>query len=207
MNETMYLNIRHILNNHIHINKRIYTDIIILYKKYYIHSKKMKRIQTQLNTFFKKSSFLFKSKAFFPTISNFQQNKISKFSFTSDPSSDKDFQTQNHKSIKTDEILKEIDGWIKENDVVVFMKGTKEMPRCGFSNYLVQVLKFYKINNYKDVNVLQSDEIRQIVKEYSNWPTFPQLYIKGEFIGGCDIVKEMHENGSFEKLVEEKNLK
>lgn len=166
----------------------------------------MKKIHTQLNTFIKKSSFLFKSKTLLP-ISNFQLNKISKFSFSSDPSSDKDFQTQNHKSIKTDEILKEIDGWIKENDVVVFMKGTKEMPKCGFSNYLVQVLKFYKVNNYKDVNVLQSDEIRQIVKEYSNWPTFPQLYIKGEFIGGCDIVKEMHENGSFEKLVEEKNLK
>ncbi len=120
--------------------------------------------------------------------------------------SDKDFQPQVNKELSNENAMKEIDSWIKGNDVVLFMKGTKEMPRCGYSNYLVQILKFYKINIYKDVNVLSSDILRQSIKDYSNWPTFPQLYIKGELIGGCDIVKEMHENGSFQELVEKNNL-
>lgn len=152
-----------------------------------------------------KQNITFKSKTF-----ACQFNKPGLFSsqaikfFSSD--SDKDFQPQINKDLTNDNVMKEIDSWIKENDVVVFMKGTKEMPRCGYSNYLVQVLKFYKINNYKDVNVLSSDILRQSIKDYSNWPTFPQLYIKGELIGGCDIVKEMHENGSFQELVEKNNL-
>jgi monothiol glutaredoxin len=119
---------------------------------------------------------------------------------------DKDFQPEIKKELNDENIQKQIDEWVKGNDVVLFMKGTKEMPRCGFSNYLIQILKFYKIKNIKDINVLESDLIRQAVKDYSNWPTFPQLYVKGELIGGCDIVKEMHENGKFEELCQRNNL-
>ncbi len=91
--------------------------------------------------------------------------------------------------------------WITTNDVVLFMKGTKKMPRCGFSNYVVQVLKFYGVNNYKDVDVLFDEQIREGIKKFSNWPTLPQLYIKGQMVGGCDIVKEMHQDGSLEELL------
>ena len=72
------------------------------------------------------------------------------------------------------------------------MKGSRKMPRCGFSNYVVQVLKFYGVEKYKDVDVLADETVREGIKKYSNWPTIPQLYIKGNFVGGCDIVKEMH---------------
>ena len=75
------------------------------------------------------------------------------------------------------------------------------MPRCGFSNYVVQVLKFYGVNNYKDVDVLADEQVREGIKKFSNWPTIPQLYIKGQFVGGCDIVKEMHGDGSMEELL------
>ena len=81
------------------------------------------------------------------------------------------------------------------------MKGTKKLPRCGFSNYVVQVLKFYGVKDYKDVDVLTDEVVREGIKKYSNWPTIPQLYIKGQFIGGCDIVKEMHADGSMEELL------
>ena len=86
------------------------------------------------------------------------------------------------------------------------MKGTKEMPRCGFSNYMIQVLKFYKLPNIKDVNVLESTELREAVKQYSSWPTYPQLYINGELIGGCDIIKQMHESGELESLLKTQQL-
>ena len=72
------------------------------------------------------------------------------------------------------------------------MKGNPKMPQCGFSNYVVQILKFYGLSNYHSVNVLESQQIREGIKKYSNWPTIPQLYVKQEFVGGCDIVKEMH---------------
>ena len=81
------------------------------------------------------------------------------------------------------------------------MKGNKKMPRCGFSNYVVQVLKFYGIKDWKDVDCLADDNIREYIKTYSNWPTLPQLYIKGTFVGGCDIIKEMHKDGSLEELL------
>ena len=81
------------------------------------------------------------------------------------------------------------------------MKGSKKMPRCGFSNYVVQVLKYYGVNNYKDVDVLADEQVREGIKKYSNWPTIPQLYVKGHFVGGCDIVKEMHADGSMEELL------
>ena len=80
------------------------------------------------------------------------------------------------------------------------MKGTKKMPRCGFSNYVTAILKFYNLN-YKDVNVLDNEQVREAIKAYSNWPTIPQLYVKGQFVGGCDIVKEMHADGSLEELL------
>ena len=91
-----------------------------------------------------------------------------------------------------EELNKQFTEWITTNDAVLFMKGSKKMPRCGFSNYVVQVLKFYGVANYKDVDVLADEQVREGIKKYSNWPTIPQLYIKGNFVGGCDIVKEMH---------------
>lgn len=100
----------------------------------------------------------------------------------------------------------QIDKWVKENDIVLFMKGNKKMPRCGFSNYVVQVFKFYGIGDYKDVDVLQDNNLREAVKQYSNWPTLPQVYIKGQFVGGCDILKEMHGDGSLEELLVRENL-
>jgi monothiol glutaredoxin len=86
------------------------------------------------------------------------------------------------------------------------MKGSKKMPRCGFSNYAVQVLKFYGVNNWKDVDVLADEQIREGIKKFSNWPTIPQLYIKGQFIGGCDIIREMFDNGELKTLLTEKGV-
>jgi monothiol glutaredoxin len=117
-----------------------------------------------------------------------------------------DFKPKTKVEVTDENVMKIIDDYVKNNDIVLFMKGTKEMPKCGFSNYLIQVLKFYKIDKFVDVNVLASEAMRQGVKKYSNWPTFPQLYIKGELIGGCDIVKEMHESGNFENLLKSHNL-
>ncbi|ENN92404.1 Grx4 family monothiol glutaredoxin [Bartonella bovis] len=98
-----------------------------------------------------------------------------------------------------------IDNEIKTNDVVLFMKGTPNAPQCGFSGQVVQILEYLGIN-YKGINVLTSDELRQGIKDYSNWPTIPQLYIKGEFIGGCDIIKEMFQNDELQELLKEKNI-
>ena len=83
---------------------------------------------------------------------------------------------------------------IKSNDVVLFMKGTPQFPMCGFSAQVIQILDYLGAP-YKSVNVLESAEIRQGIKEFSNWPTIPQLYVKGEFVGGCDIVREMFQSG------------
>lgn len=93
---------------------------------------------------------------------------------------------------------------ISENDVVLYLKGTKDMPQCGFSATVVEVLKRVGIENYKDVNVLADQEIREGIKAFTNWPTIPQLYIKGEFIGGCDIVREMYQSGELEHLLHQK---
>ena len=87
------------------------------------------------------------------------------------------------------------------NDVCVFMKGTRKMPQCGFSRFVVVLLNAYGVKTYKDVNVLADETLRSTIKEYSNWPTLPQVYIKGQFIGGCDIMKEMHADGSLEELL------
>jgi monothiol glutaredoxin len=88
---------------------------------------------------------------------------------------------------------------INKNDVVLFMKGTPEMPQCGFSMTVCNILKELKVK-FSGVNVLADPEIRQGIKDFSNWPTVPQLYIKGEFIGGCDIAKEMYEKGELQKI-------
>jgi monothiol glutaredoxin len=88
-----------------------------------------------------------------------------------------------------------IDNEVKNNDVVLFMKGTPQFPQCGFSGQVVQILDYIGVD-YKGINVLADSEIRQGIKDYSNWPTIPQLYVKGEFIGGCDIVREMFQSCS-----------
>ena len=95
----------------------------------------------------------------------------------------------------------QITDWVENNDVTLFMKGTRKMPRCGFSNYTVQILKFYGVQSYKDINVLEDEALREQIKTYSNWPTIPQVYIKGQFVGGCDIMKEMHADGTLEELL------
>ena len=95
---------------------------------------------------------------------------------------------------------------LQDNKIVLFMKGTPEMPQCGFSAAVVGVLNHLGVN-YKTSNVLQDEEIREGIKEYSDWPTIPQLYVKNEFVGGCDIIREMHENGELTSFFEEKNIK
>ena len=94
---------------------------------------------------------------------------------------------------------------IDENDVLLFMKGTPVMPQCGFSAAVVGVLSHMGIK-YNSVNVLEDPEIREGIKEFSDWPTIPQLYVKKEFVGGCDIVKEMYENGELKKILESKGI-
>jgi len=98
-----------------------------------------------------------------------------------------------------------IDETIKSHDVVLYMKGTKSMPQCGFSSRVAGVLNYMEVD-YQDVNVLADENIRQGIKDYSDWPTIPQLYVKNEFIGGCDIIKEMFESGELAKLLESKNI-
>lgn len=98
-----------------------------------------------------------------------------------------------------------IDDLVKTNDIVLFMKGNASFPMCGFSGRAIQILKAIGVDtrSLKTVNVLDDAEIRQGIKEYSNWPTIPQLYVKGEFIGGSDILSEMHESGELQKLLDE----
>ena len=98
-----------------------------------------------------------------------------------------------------------IDNEVKSNDVVLFMKGTPQMPMCGFSGQVVQILDYLGVP-YKGVNVLASNDLRQGIKDYSNWPTIPQLYVKGEFIGGCDIVREMFQAGELQSHLKNHGL-
>ncbi|EKE75793.1 Grx4 family monothiol glutaredoxin [Oceanibaculum indicum] len=93
-----------------------------------------------------------------------------------------------------------IQGEIDSNDIVLFMKGTPTFPQCGFSAVVVQVLNHLEVD-YKGINVLEDPSVRDGIKEFSNWPTIPQLYVKGEFIGGCDIVREMYETGELTDLM------
>lgn len=101
-----------------------------------------------------------------------------------------------------DQIQQDING----NDIVLYMKGTKTLPQCGFSAAVVQILSMTGVN-FKDVNVLDDMEIREGIKQFTNWPTIPQLYVKGEFVGGCDIVREMYENGELQQLLADKGIK
>ena len=102
-------------------------------------------------------------------------------------------------------IKKKIEDTIKNNEVCLFMKGSPEVPQCGFSLAISNVLKHLEVK-FIGINVLENNEMREGIKEYSEWPTIPQLYIKEEFIGGCDIVKEMFEKGELKKLFESKSL-
>ena len=99
----------------------------------------------------------------------------------------------------------QIEETVKANDVVLFMKGTKTMPQCGFSSRVAGVLNYMGVE-YADVNVLADDGIRQGIKDYSEWPTIPQLYVKGEFVGGCDIITEMTLSGELDQLFEENGV-
>jgi len=103
-------------------------------------------------------------------------------------------------------INNQIKNEIENNEICLFMKGTPEVPQCGFSLAVSNVLKHLGVN-FKGINVLDNMDLRNGIKEYSDWPTIPQLYIKGEFIGGCDIVKEMFEKGELQKKLAEKNIK
>ena len=94
---------------------------------------------------------------------------------------------------------------IDSNEVCLFMKGTPDAPQCGFSMAVSNILKILEVN-FKGVNVLENQNLREGIKVYSDWPTIPQLYVKNEFVGGCDIVKEMYENGELSKLLEDKNI-
>ena len=104
-----------------------------------------------------------------------------------------------------EEANKKIKTLIDKSEVCLFMKGTPEVPQCGFSLAVSNVLKHLQVN-FKGINVLEDTNIREGIKKYSDWPTIPQLYMKGEFIGGCDIVKEMFENGDLQKKLKEKNI-
>ncbi|SFI78228.1 Grx4 family monothiol glutaredoxin [Aerobium aerolatum] len=105
--------------------------------------------------------------------------------------------------------MSEINGFIanevQNNDVVLFMKGTPDFPQCGFSGQVVQILDYLGVD-YKGINILTSDELRQGIKDYSSWPTIPQLYVKGEFIGGCDIVREMFQAGELQDALTQKGI-
>ena len=103
------------------------------------------------------------------------------------------------------EISDKIKSLINENDVCLFMKGTPDSPQCGFSMTVANILKYLKID-FKGINVLEDENLRQGIKDFSDWPTIPQLYVKKEFIGGCDIVKEMFEKGELKNFFQEKKI-
>ena len=98
-----------------------------------------------------------------------------------------------------------IQNHIDENDVCLFMKGTPDAPQCGFSMAVTNLLKILEVN-FRGINVLEDQNLREGIKVFSDWPTIPQLYIKKEFVGGCDIIKEMYENGELKKILEDKGI-
>ena len=105
-----------------------------------------------------------------------------------------------------DQVTKDlINNDITNNDVCLFMKGTPDAPQCGFSMAISNMLKILEVK-YKGINVLETQSLREGIKEFSDWPTIPQIYIKGEFVGGCDIVKEMYENGELKKILDSKEI-
>jgi len=103
------------------------------------------------------------------------------------------------------EIQESIKSVVESNDVVLFMKGTKETPQCGFSNAIVNTLSSMNVD-FKDVNVLDDDDLREGVKIFTDWPTIPQLYVKGEFVGGCDIIQDMYKSGELSEVLKSKNI-
>jgi monothiol glutaredoxin len=103
------------------------------------------------------------------------------------------------------EVKERIDALVKANDVVLFMKGTPDFPMCGFSGRVVQILNHVGVP-FKGINVLDNDELRQGIKAYANWPTIPQLYVKGEFVGGCDIITEMFQSGELKQMLADKGI-
>ena len=105
----------------------------------------------------------------------------------------------------SDEIQTTIKEVVENNDVVLFMKGTKETPQCGFSNAVVNTLSFMNVD-FKDVNVLEDDSLREGIKSFTDWPTIPQLYVKGEFVGGCDIIQDMYKSGELSQVLKSKNI-
>lgn len=107
--------------------------------------------------------------------------------------------------MSVDSLRQEIESLINQYSVVLFMKGTADFPACGFSNLVVQVLEQFNIP-FHDVNILERADLRQAIKDYTNWPTLPQLYVNGVFIGGADIVREMYMDGTFENLLREQGL-
>jgi len=102
-------------------------------------------------------------------------------------------------------IAEQIKKEITENDIVLYMKGNADAPQCGFSSTVVQILSHMGVA-FKDINILEDEELRQGIKDFSDWPTIPQLYVKGEFVGGCDILREMYEEGELKQLFEDKNI-
>jgi monothiol glutaredoxin len=111
----------------------------------------------------------------------------------------------NHPAFEGKGFMSDVQAWIKEtvtsHPVVLFMKGTAQFPQCGFSGRAIELLKSVGVENLVTVNVLEDEEVRQGIKEFSNWPTIPQLYVKGEFIGGSDILTEMHQSGELQTLL------
>ncbi|CAI2349461.1 unnamed protein product [Caenorhabditis sp. 36 PRJEB53466] len=105
----------------------------------------------------------------------------------------------------SDQLRKRIDGLVQKDDVVVFMKGTQQEPACGFSRNVKLVLDFHNVK-FQDYNVLSDAELREGVKVYSEWPTIPQVYVKGEFVGGCDILVSMHKDGEISDFLDEKGI-
>ena len=103
------------------------------------------------------------------------------------------------------EIKEKLEEIITKNDVCLFMKGVPEAPQCGFSMAVINMLKLLEVN-FGSVNVLEDQNVREGIKTFSDWPTIPQLYIKKEFVGGCDIIKEMYENGELKKVLEDKEI-
>ena len=110
---------------------------------------------------------------------NFTNNKVEH----EEEDTHSDFKPQSKQKITDENVLNVIDDWVKSNKVCLFMKGVPQMPQCGFSNYVVQVLKFYNIKDYKAVNILENNILREAVKKYSNWPTYPQLYVNSSLVG------------------------
>lgn len=102
-------------------------------------------------------------------------------------------------------IFESIQNEINNNNIVIFMKGTADFPQCGFSSMVVSIMRKMNVN-FRDINILSSEELRSGIKEFSEWPTIPQVYIKQEFIGGCDILREMYENGDLAKLLRKEDI-